>query len=87
MSGSAAGGQEVEHALVLLARGEGNGHQVFGEGVVALTLGTERALAPENEGAQLPLGMVVGWLEARLVDEIPQRLPMLEDVRASPRQA
>ena len=55
---------------MLLARGVGDGHQVFGEGVAAVALGTERALAPENERANFPLSMVIGRLDAGLVNEV-----------------
>ena len=83
--GGAACGQEREHILLLLARGMSHRHQPFGEQVAALALGAERALAPEHEGAQLPLGVVVGRLDVLAVDEGPQRGAVLEDVRARAR--
>ena len=85
--GIAARGQEGEHVALLLARGVRDGHQVFGEGVAALALCTERTFAPKNECANLPLSMVISRLDAGLVDEGPQGLSVLEDVRARPGQA
>src|SRR5690606_27249591 len=53
--GRAAGGQEGEHVALLLTRGVGDSHQVFGEDVAAVTLSPERAFAPKHEGADLAL--------------------------------
>src|SRR5262249_56519717 len=60
----AAGGEEREHVLALLARGVGNGHEPLGEQVAALALGAKAALAPQHERAELTLGVVVGRLDA-----------------------
>ncbi len=55
----AAPGEEHEHVFLLLACGVGDGHQVLREEIAASTLRAERALSPENEGADLPLGVVM----------------------------
>ena len=70
-------GQEGENIALLLARGVRDGHQIFGERIAAITLGTEGALAPKNEGANLSLSVIVGRLDASLINEGPQSCSVL----------
>jgi hypothetical protein len=62
----------------------GHRHQPFGEAIASLALRAERALAPQHEGPQLSLGVVVGRLDAFVLGEGPQRRLVLEDVGAAP---
>ena len=70
---------------LLLAGGMGHGHQALGEEVAPLALGPKRASAPENEGAQLALGVVVGGVDAVAIHECPQGLRVSENVGARTR--
>ncbi len=64
----------------------GHRHQPLCEEVAALALRAEAALAPENEGPQLALSVIVGGLDAILFDEGPQRSSMLENICARARE-
>ena len=67
----------------LFSQRVGDRHDPFGEAATAFTLGSEAAFSPHDEGAQLPFRMIVGGLDTWNIDECPQSLPMLEDVRAA----
>src|SRR5678816_1853747 len=78
----AAGGEEREHVLALLAGSVGHGHEALGKQVAALALRAEAPAAPEDKGTELALSMVIGWLDAFDVDERPQCGAVVEDVGA-----
>lgn len=50
------------------------------EAAAAIALGAEALLAPQNEGAELSLGMIVGGFDVSVIDEGPKGEPVLEDV-------
>jgi hypothetical protein len=70
---------------LLLAGGMGHGHQAFGEEIAPLALRAKRASAPENEGAQLALSVVVGGVNAVSIHECPQCLRVSDNVGARTR--
>lgn len=77
------GGVEIaEDIAALLAAGMDDGLQIRGELVAAGALCTTAGPAPANETAKLALGVVVRGLDARVGDEAPQRIAVLEDVAA-----
>jgi hypothetical protein len=62
------------------AREQGNEDGVYERRVVAAD--EEPVFPAQNEGAELSLGVIVGWINTSLVDEIPESLAVLEDVGA-----
>ena len=74
--------QEGEDVPSLFARGVRNGHHALGEAIAALALRSEGALPPQHEGAQFALAVVAGRLHVVALDEGPEGLAVLEDVRA-----
>jgi hypothetical protein len=64
----------------LLAGGVRHGHEALSEQVAAFALGPERSLAPEDEGSQLTLGMIVGRFDAITIDKGPESRGMVQDV-------
>ena len=79
-------GKEVEHVLALLAGGVRDRHDALGEPLAALTLASERALAPKNEGPELSLCVIICRFDAVVRHERPQRALVREDVRARARE-
>ena len=79
MNGSSEIGQ---HGTALLAACMDDGLEVGGEHIAALAATAVAALAPQDEAAQLALGVVVGRVDVAIVDEAPQRSAVLEDVLA-----
>lgn len=67
---------------LLLPQSVGDRHDPLGESVAALALRAEAALAPEDEGPELALAVVVRGFDAGHVDESPEGLPVLKDVGA-----
>lgn len=66
----------------LLSGGIRHGHEALGEEVSALALRIERALTPENEGAELALDVVVGRVDAVVINKGPESGGMSQDVGA-----
>ena len=76
-------GEEGEDIALLLPERMNRGHYALGETAPTFALRPEALRAPEDEGADLALGMIVRRLDPGLIDEGPQGLPMIEKVRAT----
>ena len=59
-------------------------HHALGEEVAAVALGAAGALAPQHQGADLPLGVILRGLDVVVRDERPERRLVLHS-RTSPR--
>ena len=80
--GSARVGEVVEDVAALLTEGVRDGHDSRGETAAAVTLRSETFFPPENEGAELAFGMIVGGFDADLVRKGPQGESVFDDVGA-----
>ena len=67
---------------LLLAAGVDDRLEICGKPIAAFAVTSQRCLAPEDEGTELLLSVVVGRLDAFLRDEAPEGLAVVEDVRA-----
>jgi len=85
--GANASDEKREGVFALLARGVRDGHHALGEHVAAVTLRAERAPTPEHKRAQLPLSVIVRWVDVVALEKGPQRLPVREDIGARSGQA
>jgi len=72
--------QVREHVPPLLAARLDDALEVGGEGVAPVALAAEARLPPGDQATQLPLGVIVRWLDRRIVDKAPQSIAMFEDV-------
>ena len=66
----------------MFAEGVRDGHDALGEAAASIALRAEALLAPEDEGAEFTLGVIVGRLDAVVVGEGPESALVLEDVGA-----
>ena len=74
--------EEGERLTFVLLEGRENGHGPFGEAVAAIALRAEAGLAPEDEVAEFPLGVIVGGLDACNLGKGEESLLVLQDVLA-----
>ena len=72
--------QVREHVPPLLAARLDDAFEVGGEGVAPVALAAEARLPPGDQATQLPLGVIVRWLDRGIVDKAPQSIAMFEDV-------
>ena len=78
--------EEVEHVAALQRATAGDRHDARDVARAARRLRAEADLAPDDEAAQRALGMVVGRLHARRLEERPQRAAQVQNVAAGARR-
>ena len=79
MKSSLAGsGDIIKYRTLLLMQSGNNSQQTLGKVTACATLGPKAPLTPEHDGAEGPLGGVIGKLYTFLVDKSPQRRLVLK---------
>jgi hypothetical protein len=68
---------------LLFSQGVHSGHDAGSEASTAFALRPEALLAPKNKAAKFSLGTVVRGLHAEGIDKGPERLAVVENIRAT----
>jgi len=75
-------GDEVEDVTALEAKGVDGRQDALDEAVAATTVGAEGRFPPEDSATEHSLGVVVGGLDTRAVDESPQTVDAPKEIAA-----